>query len=545
MKPPPIFRRFHIPEHYRKVKTASTQTWALAKGLREFFRESVAVGRAEKEIRLALENRNERFLELCRGQIYARPGGAYFRLLKTAGCAWSDLRASVHRHGIEKTLERLAVEGVYLTADEFKGKKPVVRGAVSFSVSPEDFDSPTPGAGFRTQSSGATNRPVETVTSLDRLAFQALGKAVFFRAHDLYSAAHAIYDAVLPGSGGVSYLLGVAKLGVATERWFARSVPVQSWMQRQRARGTADLIVFMGNYFGPGFPRPELAETRDVERIALWAAGKSRRGEACCVRVSASNAVRIARAALEMGISLAGVRFMVGGEPFTDAKRDAVVRAGAGWICLYSFSGAGIVAYGCANPVYTDEMHVSRYMAALVDRPQALGAAYPAIHPFLWTTLHPFASRMLFNVENGDYARLESRDCGCALERAGFTLHLCGLRSYEKFTVEGMNYFCGDLLEFLERTLPAELGGGPGDYQLAEEEDEGGQTRIALRIHPRVGAIDEAVALTRLQQQLERGTWGNQFQVGVWRDADAFRIRRETPHASPRGKILPLDLSRR
>jgi hypothetical protein len=146
-------------------------------------------------------------------------------------------------------------------------------------------------------------------------------------------------------------------------------------------------------------------------------------------------------------------------------------------------------------------------------------------------------------VESGDYATLERRECGCAFEKVGFSLHLHHIRSYEKFTSEGMNYFYGDLFEFMEKTLPSEFGGGPGDYQLVEEEDENGQTRITLRVHPQVGAIDQEKLLSRLEEELVKGPGGN-FQTKVWRNAGTLRVKREAPHASPRGKILPLHIAR-
>jgi len=40
-----------------------------------------------------------------------------------AGCDFPELQSYVRRHRLKKTLEKLAEEGVYLTQDEFKGKK--------------------------------------------------------------------------------------------------------------------------------------------------------------------------------------------------------------------------------------------------------------------------------------------------------------------------------------------------------------------------------------------------------------------------------------
>jgi hypothetical protein len=124
------------------------------------------------------------------------------------------------------------------------------------------------------------------------------------------------------------------------------------------------------------------------------------------------------------------------------------------------------------------------------------------------------------------------------------TQHIHQIRSHEKFTSEGMNYFYGDLWELLEKSLPSEFGGGPGDYQLVEEEERTGQTRLVLIVHPRIGSLAEAELLARLHAGMAAGSRANEFQSTVWRNAGTLKIRREIPLASERGKILPLRLSK-
>jgi hypothetical protein len=163
----------------------------------------------------------------------------------------------------------------------------------------------------------------------------------------------------------------------------------------------------------------------------------------------------------------------------------------------------------------------------------------------LFTTLYPQAALLHLNVENGDYATLEERPCGCALERVGLTLHLHRIRSYEKFTAEGWTYFYGDLYELMERTLPDEFGGGPGHYQLVEEEDENGQTRLTLLVDPEVGDLDEEKLGVRVREEFLRGVLGSQWVARAWwYRGETFRIRRKAPYASARGKILPLQMPR-
>jgi hypothetical protein len=526
-------------------KAGVRQNARLARALPEFFRRRITVADAEERIKRELEGREERFLELMRDRVYERPESPYLRLLKTAGCEWADLRAQVRSRGLEAALEDLARAGVFLTADEFKGKKEVRRGNETFRVSLGDFLNPNSTApGLPTRSSGTNNAPIYAVLPLDRIAVRALEAAVFFSAHDLFGRAHAVYDAILPAGGGMVNLLVNAKLGIATERWFARTMPVGSYAGQWCQYLSTLAIVLLGKKYGPGFPIPEFVDTGNVGNIARWVADKRRAGQRCCIKAAASNATRIAQAALDLDISLDNAKFIVTGEPFTESKRDILRRAGASATVRYSYHGGGTVGNGCGNPLHIDEIHVNRHVFAVVALPASANQGGPPIRPLLVTTLTGVNPRLLLNVENGDYGVLDERECGCALGRVGLTQHLHTIRSYEKFTSEGMNYFYGDLFEIFERILPSEFGGGPGDYQLVEEEDDNGQTRLTLRVHPDVPNLNEDALLWRLHEELAKGSRANEFGAKVWQNAGTLRIRREAPHSSPRGKILPLHISR-
>jgi hypothetical protein len=295
----------------------------------------------------------------------------------------------------------------------------------------------------------------------------------------------------------------------------------------------------------PGFPGPEFIDTRISERIVRWTAERSKQKKACCITTAASNAARIARTAADLGVSLSGTKFIVTGEPFTESKKETIGQSGATATPRYAYGGSINIGFGCGNPLYADEIHVNTHLVALLANPRALENGASGFQPLMCTTLHPSFPRLLLNVESGDYGYLTQRDCGCALEKAGLSLHLHQIRSFEKLTSEGMNFFYGDLFEFFEKLLPREFGGGPGHYQLLEEEDSRGQTRLSLVVHPAVGELDEQKLLARLQAAFSSGSRSDRFMTRVWRDAGTFRVKREPPFASPRGKILPLHIPRR
>jgi hypothetical protein len=519
-------------------------TFRQARALRAFFRQTFSVPEAATAIQQAMDLRETNFLELARTHIYTQPASPYSRLLKNAGCAFSDLQTLVRQQGVEGALASLAREGMCLSAAEFKGKTDVVRGNLRFRVSRADFARRDRAPGLSVQSSGTSNRPQQGQVALDWLAIWSFAKGVFLSAHDLLSSSHAVYDAILPAPAAIYSLLHNARMGLATRRWFAQRMPYNNWIVDAETLWSTHLIVLMGQWFGPGFPKPEFLPLREFGPLLTWVEQERRRGQRCCVDVTASNAVRIAHQAREKGISLEGTTFILHGEPYTEAKRAVIERAGARATTRYSFSLGMNVGHGCAHPLHLDEIHVNQYMLAVISHPRPLGLEGPPVHPLLFTTLYPQAALLHLNVENGDYATLERRACGCALEHAGLGLHLHRIRSYEKFTAEGWTYPYWSIYELMETTLPAEFGGGPGDYQLVEEEDSEGLTRLSLLVDPSVGDVDEVKLRRRLEEAFLRNPSGNWSVAEAWKGTGTFRIRRVVPQASPRGKILPLQILR-
>lgn len=518
------------------------RTFELMAGVRDFLRDRLTLGQAEEQIKRGLDQREDTFIDLIRTRVFDDPRSPYRPLFQHAGCAFADFQASVRHHGVDGALGRLAAAGVYLSSDEFKGKKEVVRGRTSFRVSPELFLRQAPMSGFIGVSSGTRNQPVSTFIPLDWIAVRTAVAALFYAAHNLFSRAHALYDGILPAGPGMNNLLIFGKLGIPVDRWFSHPISVHSRTERTYYYLLNQLIILTGKLYGSRFPWPQFIDLSEISRIVQWVQETNRRGDACCITTPASNAARIARLASEMGVSLEGTTFIAVGEPYTESKREVIEGAGARAVTRYAYGGGVNIGYGCADPRHTDDVHVNEYFLALLAHPTPLPGDGPPIHPLLCTTLSALAPRLLLNVESGDYAALERRACGCALGGVGLTLHVHRIRSFEKFTSEGLNYFYGDLFELFERILPAEFGGGPGDYQLVEEEDQNGQTRLTLLVHPALGSLDEERLVAWFQEALAGRSRGQQFMTRVWERAGTLRVRRHAPYASPRGKILPLHI---
>jgi len=518
--------------------------------LRRFFADRLDPAAAPAVLKQALQTREQRFLALARGRIYPEPDSPYAKLLRHAGCEVSDLDASLRRDGLDTTLVNLARAGVYLMPNEFKGKTDVVRGSLRFRVRVEDLaprrerDSPP---SFVTQSSGSSNRPVRAVTSLAWQMAETPAMGVFLAAHALLAHRHAVYEPMLAGvAAGIQAAIMMARLGIPIERWFARQVPVQNWLEGAYFWTTAQELALAGSWFGPGFARPEVVPPDGLERIVRWVEQCRRENQPACIRTVASSAARIARTAIANGASLADCTFIASGEPLTTAKRRVIAAAGAAATVGWGYEPGPVwVGFGCGNPAHGDEMHILRHTLAVIQHPElSAEVGGEQIRPLLFTTLYPSAARLQINVSNGDCATLFERDCGCALQRAGLNLHVHTVGSFEKLTSEGFAYSYDALYELLETKLPDAFGGGTGDYQILEEEGADGQTFVTLLVDPAVGQVDEGRLLERLAAELAKGSRSNRFMTGVWRDTGTLRVRRAPPIVSARGKVLPLRMVR-
>jgi hypothetical protein len=91
---------------------------------------------------------------LAERAIYGHRRSPYLQLLRAAGCEFGDLKALVDKEGLERALSRLVEAGVFVTFDEFKGRKEAVRGSQRFIFVEDDFDNPHLSPHFEARSGG-------------------------------------------------------------------------------------------------------------------------------------------------------------------------------------------------------------------------------------------------------------------------------------------------------------------------------------------------------------------------------------------------------
>jgi len=247
-------------------------------------------------------------------------------------------------------------------------------------------------------------------------------------------------------------------------------------------------------------------------------------------------------AARAEGIDLSGVVFRAAGEAMTPAKMDGILASGARAVTNYAMSGVGGTGAGCLRPIGVNDQHLQTHHLAIIQA--ARRVADREVEALLFTTLLPTAPRVLLNLETDDYGVLEERSCGCPLDELGLTLHVRDVRSFKKLTAEGITLVGTEMEHVLETVLPARFGGSPLDYQLAEEEDEQGFTRIFVNVSPSVRLADESAVVAAVLEALQQASISADLAGRLWNQAGAIRVRRVEPALGATGKLHPLHFSR-
>jgi hypothetical protein len=254
-------------------------------------------------------------------------------------------------------------------------------------------------------------------------------------------------------------------------------------------------------------------------------------------------ALRVCLAARDEGLDLTGAIFSGGGEPPTPAKLREITRAGARCFPTYAFTEVGSVGMSCARPVDENDQHFLKDTIALIQHPRQVPGWEMTVPAFHFTTLLSTAPKLMLNVESDDYGVIENRSCGCPLETYGFTEHLRDIHSFRKLTSEGVTLVGSEMVRILEEVLPARFGGSALDYQLLEEEDDQGFTRLSLVVSPKISIRDEKVVVDVVLEALGRSSVAADLARAHWSQAKTLRVKRMEPVWTARGKLMPLHIA--
>ncbi len=512
-------------------------------GLPAFLRQPPAEKTIRATVQHDLAHRGGNFLSLLERAVFAFPDRPYARLFVHAGLELGEVRRLVEREGLEGALSILHDAGIYLSLDEFKGRRPIRRGSLEIVTRAEDFDNPLGGPGISATSGGSRSRGTRLNVDLAHFARDALYIALERDMHGLAGRPTAMWRPPLPWGAGLKTMICSARAGILYDRWFAQQVTRfdrHGW----KYAATTMATVVTSRLAGRRIPMPEEVPLDRADIVARWLAERREGGLPGMLCCAPSAAVRVCLAAGELGLDIAGSVLLCGGEPLT-VRRHAIMReAGCRVVDRYAMVELGHIGLGCERPRAADDVHILLDKLALITRPKRM-ADGSTVEINVYTTLVPTPPRLLINLESDDYGRLERRACGCLLGALGYDLLFSEIRSYEKLTSEGLTFVGADLERLLEEVLPQRFGGHPGDYQFVEYETEAGLPRVELVVSPRVGALDEDEACRAVIDFLSHLPRGGGPYAELWRQGGTLAVHRAEPRATRAGKIQPLHVERR
>jgi hypothetical protein len=517
--------------------------WHFPWALRKFLKEPMTLEKSQLIIKNRLANRENNLLSIVQTNIYNNKTSPYLQLLKCAGCEYGDFEKLVLSDGIETALRNLYQKGVYLRVEEFKGKENVIRGSRTFAFKENDFDNPSITVHFEGRSGGSRSKGTRTVYDF---SFLTQNTSVYSITRvDAYEALNipvVIWMPILPGIGP-SKIMTYTKIGKPPVKWFSQTGKGDS-RSESTYRMATNYIIYTGRLLGAKFVKPEYVSLENSLQVAQYMAATITRAGGCLLDTYTSSAVRVCQAARDKGIDLKGARFLVGGEPITEAKRKEIEAVGGKCYPNYAMMEAGIIGLGCANAISTDDVHLLEGSIALIQHPREVSHAGVELDAFLLTSLMAASPKILLNVENGDYGTIEKRNCGCKFEKLGMNYHIQNIRSFEKLTAEGMTFIGTEFVKIIEEILPAKFGGSSTDYQMAEEEDKNGITHMSVIVSPDLGDIREEDIIQTILAEIRKPS-GRWMASDIWAQAQTFKVKRIHPVATARGKLLPLHIMKR
>lgn len=376
----------------------------LVSQLPAYLREPLGLDQARAILRRRLDRREADFLDLVRRGIVANPRSPYLALFRLAGLELGDLERLVARDGLEGALQTLYRSGVYLSVDEFKGRRPAVRGSATVAIDPGGLPNllSVPHLWAATGGSRGPSTPVPL--DLASLRDWAVNMYLGLDARGGAGWSNAVW-----GTPGLGPLLWYSLCGGPVARWFSQLDPDARHLH-PRYRWSVRAVAWTSWLCRLPLPSLEHVPVDAAVPIARWMAECLGRGDVPHLWAFPSSAARLCRAAGLAGIDLTGAQFTVTGEPVTAARLALIRAAGADAVPDYgSADSGGSMTLGCLDPEAADDVHLFHDLNGLI---QARDPPLPD-RALLVSSLRPTTPFVLLNVSMGDCAVVTTRRCGC------------------------------------------------------------------------------------------------------------------------------------
>jgi phenylacetate-coenzyme A ligase PaaK-like adenylate-forming protein len=508
-----------------------------ALGLRGFLHNTVTHDEIRTTIRQQIENREENFLKTLKSNVFDYPRSPYLKLFQAANITFPDVEKMVATQGLDGTLDALYDANVYVTFEEYKGRVPLKRGNVELHLSESDFDSPNLEAAMIGATGGSTGKPTRTKMDFKYLAQGGKHIAINRHTHGISDVITVHWFGLLPETTTMGAVLAFAHVGNNITHWFSTIRGNKSntgWFYIFLTY----VMIFMARFHGFKFPFPKHVSIDDPLPIVNTIAEILKNGNGVVMSSTASKCARISLCAQQQGIDLTGVIIFGLSEPSTSAKVAMIEASGAKFLNYYATTETGEIGLPCANPVDHTDVHFMSNHLAMIQRPQEVFDQ--TVNTFHFTTLLPTSPKTLLNVQLDDYGIVEERDCGCPLHEMGFTTHIRQMSSFRKLTGEGVTLVGSDMVHILEHILPSKFGGSLLDYQLVEEENKQGFTKLVLYVDPSVPIHNENALIQAFLDAMKQSAPSVRLAQAEYQTGDVVSIRREKPIVTSRGKYFPI-----
>ena len=413
------------------------RAWRLLGGLRSLRRGVIDVEASIDAVAAQVRDREARFTSMLDDLVWSVPSSPYLPLLARAGVERGDVDDLLRREGLDGTLQQLRDAGVYVSYDEWLGRRPARRGSATFELRPGDFANPRTPPDHLSSTSGTRSGGTTVGMSFANLRHGAELEVVRMAAWHSRPGRTAVWLPVLPSGAGLNTVLRHATMGLPPEVWFSQVPPrIRAITVDKRAANL--LLPATGRLVGLRLPRPVYAPIDDPDPVVDWCARALAETGTAAITGYTSSMVVLSRRASERGVSLDGLTITTTGEPLTTAKAAVMRAAGATPVNRYAFMQFG--AAGVACPLCADEeLHAWDGDVAVVTRRthRPDGAEVDA---FLWTSLDPRTRAVFVNVENDDYGELhtDAEPCECLLGTLGLRTRIAHVRGVSKIVAGGV-----------------------------------------------------------------------------------------------------------
>ena len=261
--------------------------------------------------------------------------------------------------------------GVYLTAAEFSGRAPLVRGGETLAASLDGLRNPVSTTHLRGATSGSGGRPFTVPVDLANIRDWAVNFCLLFEMLGPRRWRHARWS--LPGGDGLAFGLLYAGFGAPLDRWFTPVDPAASGV----APATSGRAGSSRGRAGWWACRSRIRSTCRWTRRSRSCAGSPTRsapGDTPHLVAYVSPALRLCEAAERAGRDLRGAHIRLVGEPVTAGRLAAIRRAGPEASPDYGAVDVGLIGSACRAPTVPDEIHLWDDLLAVIQRPAPLPA---------------------------------------------------------------------------------------------------------------------------------------------------------------------------